>query len=196
MGEPKILVCAVLQSPAVKHVRDAQVVFNEAHVVPLFLGSGRTLFSSYKPASSLFRPLPIDVRALLKLLTREMIMNAVSRCAQLLLYIDPQFRGDFEFVTQAVHHTAESVRYAAAELRDSHEFWKAVASSVRDEKPVIVTTYRWRMQDLRLQVPESLTALAFAPVEVRDMREVMLPLVARYGGAVIYLGPKLCADHE
>merc|ERR1712217_498592 len=31
-----MLICAVLQSSAVAHPMDAQVIFNEAHVVPLF----------------------------------------------------------------------------------------------------------------------------------------------------------------
>lgn len=33
---PQMLICAVLQSSAVTHPLDAQVIFNEAHVVPLF----------------------------------------------------------------------------------------------------------------------------------------------------------------
>jgi len=39
--KPKILVCAVLQTGAVRHVFDAMVVFNAAHVVPLLVGEGR-----------------------------------------------------------------------------------------------------------------------------------------------------------
>jgi len=36
--DPSMLVCAVLQSPAVKHILDAQVVFGANHVIPLFVG--------------------------------------------------------------------------------------------------------------------------------------------------------------
>jgi len=39
--DPSLLVCAVLQSKAVRHVMDAMVVFNAASVVPLFVGRGK-----------------------------------------------------------------------------------------------------------------------------------------------------------
>lgn len=42
-SESTMLVCAVLQSSEVRHVQDAQVVANAAHVVPLFLGKGSVL---------------------------------------------------------------------------------------------------------------------------------------------------------
>jgi len=38
---PRMLVCAVIQSPAVQHHRDAMVIFNAAQVVPLFEAAAR-----------------------------------------------------------------------------------------------------------------------------------------------------------
>lgn len=42
-SEPKMLVCAVFQTSEVKHVSDAQVVANAAHVLPLFVAEGSKL---------------------------------------------------------------------------------------------------------------------------------------------------------
>lgn len=42
-SESKMLVCAVLQTSEVKHVKDAQVVSNDAHVLPLFVAEGSIL---------------------------------------------------------------------------------------------------------------------------------------------------------
>merc|ERR1712217_36414 len=39
---PTMLVCAVLQTDAVRHVGDAMVVGKAEHVVPLFVGTGET----------------------------------------------------------------------------------------------------------------------------------------------------------
>merc|ERR1712232_1383094 len=40
-SSPSIIVCAVLQSPSLRHVMDAMVVFNAAHVIPLFTCTSR-----------------------------------------------------------------------------------------------------------------------------------------------------------
>lgn len=60
---PTMLVCAVLQSSSVRHVMDAQVVFNAAHVVPLFQGAAKA-FHVVTPAL-LSRPKPVSVARLL-----------------------------------------------------------------------------------------------------------------------------------
>ena len=53
-SDPSMLVCAVLQSSAVNHIRDAQVVFDAGHVIPLFVGHA----PSFSSARSLPLPLP------------------------------------------------------------------------------------------------------------------------------------------
>jgi len=49
-SEPKMLVCAVLQTSGVNHVADAQVVADASHVLPLFVATGSTLNKQKKEA--------------------------------------------------------------------------------------------------------------------------------------------------
>merc|ERR1712228_109676 len=58
---PQMLVCAVLQSSAVRHVGDAMVVGRADHVVPLFEGEGR-YFGNSPPASGVV-PIPPKLAA-------------------------------------------------------------------------------------------------------------------------------------
>mmetsp|Transcript_92517 Transcript_92517/g.163615 ORF Transcript_92517/g.163615 Transcript_92517/m.163615 type:complete len:887 (+) Transcript_92517:60-2720(+) len=63
-SESRMLVCAVVQSSAVTHVLDAQVVFDASHVVPLFVGTGKTFLSEIF-LQTLPLPEPLDITTLL-----------------------------------------------------------------------------------------------------------------------------------
>jgi len=53
---PTMLVCAVLQSDAVRHVGDAMVVSKEEHVVPMFEGAGQCFGDQRSPVTQVTQP--------------------------------------------------------------------------------------------------------------------------------------------
>merc|ERR1712203_856112 len=63
-SEAKMLICAVLQTPSVRHVLDAQVVFNAAHVVPLFQATATRFTDICFQRSSAAIPRPVTLKQL------------------------------------------------------------------------------------------------------------------------------------
>jgi hypothetical protein len=68
---PKMLVCAVLETSEVRHVQDAQVVANSAHVVPLFLGVGSELRKNVSAKAELPKSVPVSWLLQFKLFTEQ-----------------------------------------------------------------------------------------------------------------------------
>jgi len=60
-GAPQIIVCAVLQAEAVKHVKDAQVVPDARFVVPLWIATGQTLLAKGTRLQTVDLPLPVPI---------------------------------------------------------------------------------------------------------------------------------------